>query len=298
MKVRNIKISEIAELMQLEFNGIDCTVNSLGFVNKQSNYNSVISFIGSKKYLIKLTENKNVKAIFINKEIVTDEAFLKIKDNISYFVVENPELSFYTLHDLLIKTDCFYNEFDFKTIIGENSNIAQSAFIEDGVKIGKNVFIDYNVIIKKGSVIGDNVHIGVGTVIGSEGFQLIRINNSGNLIIKHVGGCIIEDNVFIGDNTTICNSLFENTTFIGENTKIDNLVHIAHNCVIGKDCVLTAGVILAGSTTINNNVWLAPNSTVSNRVVLNNNSFIGIGSVVVRNVAEGVKVFGNPAKSI
>lgn len=117
--------------------------------------------------------------------------------------------------------------------------------IERGVIIGNNVTIRDFSVIKKGSVIGNDTYIGYGNIIGSEGFQDVKIDGI-NTVIPHVAGCKIGNDVSIFDNTCICNSLFEDTTVIGDHTKIDNLVHIAHNCIIGSNCTITAGTILCG----------------------------------------------------
>jgi len=243
-----------------------------------------------------LRENTKIKAV-----ILTQEIYDQMKDeftHLSFFVSDKPEVKFYDLHTYLFDSMTFYDSFKFERTMGTNCLIHESADIEDGVIIGNNVVICRNAVVKKGAIIGDGSYIGCGSIIGSEGFQLIHDQNGRNRLVQHAGGCRLEKNVFIGDNTTVCNSLFENTTVIGENTKIDNLVHIAHNCSIGENCVLTAGVILSGSTIIGDNVWVAPNSTISNRVIVENNSFIGIGSVVLRKVKEGTRIFGNPAKEI
>ncbi len=106
----------------------------------------------------------------------------------------------------------------------------------------------------------------------------------------------IESNAYIGDLTNVCNALFEGVTLVGKNSKIDTHIHIAHNCKIEENVVITSGTILCGSTYIKNNVWIAPNSTILNRVTLNRGSFVGLMSCVLKDVEEDTIVYGVPAK--
>lgn len=296
MEKRNISLNEISRILELKLIGKNYCINGLNLCNKNSIHNSIISYITSNKYIRYIRQNPLVKALILTQEMydLMNEEFT----DLSFFITDYPEETFYDLHAYLCNLNIFYEQFNFEKTIGDNCLIHESAILENGIEIGNNVRIGQNTVIKKGTIIEDNVKIGCGSIIGSEGFQLISDHSGNNKLIKHIGGCHIRKNVSIGDNTTICNSLFENTTVIGFNTKIDNLVHVAHNCIIGDNCVLTAGVILSGSTLIGNNVWIAPNSTISNHVILENNSFIGIGSVVLKKIKERSKVFGNPAKEI
>ena len=296
MKPGEISIKEISELLGISYIGENYIVDGLNLTNRDTSRSSIISYLASSKYIKYLAANTKVKALFLTNdiynEISTDYC------NISFFIVEKPEATFYNLHQHLFSSTDFYKNFDFPKRIGTNCEINETVIFEDGIIIGDNVTIGCNSVIKKGTVIKDNSTIGCGCIIGSEGFQLIKDSNGVNQLINHAGGCNISRNVYIGDNTTICKSLFEGGTLIGENSKIDNLVHIAHNCEIGRNCVITAGVILSGTTIIKDNVWVSPNSTILNRVILDNNSKVGIGSVVLRNVSSGSTVVGNPAKEI
>ena len=296
MKKGEITLQEISKLFNYELIGNDLIINGLNLCNRDSKQDSIISYITSSKYIKCIRQNPKIKLTFLTSDLydLMKEEFT----NISFFVVDNPEEKFYELHNYLYDYTNFYDHYDFDKNIGSNCVIHNSVQIENGVLIGNNVVIGQNSIIKKGSIIGDGTHIGCGSIIGSEGFQLIHDKSGINKLIRHVGGCRLGKSVSIGDCTTICNSLFEDTTLIGDDTKIDNLVHIAHNCIIGNNCVLTAGVILSGSTIIGSNVWISPNSSVSNKVILEDNSFIGIGSVVLNKVKTGTKIFGNPGRKI
>ena len=187
--------------------------------------------------------------------------------------------------------------YDFEPVIGKECRIAETAVVEKGVVIGNHVTIGHNTVVRSGSVIEDNTTIGCNTTIGSEGFQLITDGSNAPMHITHVGRCHICSNVYIGDNTCICNSLFEGETYVGEGAKIDNLVHIAHNLYIGKGAVITAHVITCGSSIIEDGAWIAPNSSILNRVTIGKGAKVGLGSVVTRDVAPYTVVYGSPAKA-
>lgn len=271
-------------------------IAGMNFCNRDSECESIISYVTSDKYVNTVRNALHIKALIVNVRDVQAYDGIIIKNDGALICVESPELYFYSLHEFLYAYTDFYPKFEFKSRIGKNCDIAKSAVIEDGVVIGNDVIIGANTVVKHGTVIKDNVRIGCNTTIGSEGFQLITMGKGAPLHITHAGGCVISENVYIGDNTCVCNSLFEGYTFIGENVNIDNLVHIAHNLIIEKNAVITAHVIICGSAIIREGAWIAPNSSIINRVTIGKYSKVGMGSVVTKNVAPYSIVYGIPAK--
>lgn len=150
--------------------------------------------------------------------------------------------------------------------------------------------------IHPSTVIGKNVKIGPNCSVGHDGFVFDRDDD--NILIKKEpkGRVIIEDNVEI--QAGVCISRGAGDTIIGENTKMDNLVHIAHDCKIGKNNSFAAGVILCGFVTIGNNNFFGINSSVKNRVVIGNNNLIGMGSVVLKDIPSDEIWAGVPAKKL
>lgn len=138
---------------------------------------------------------------------------------------------------------------------------------------------------------GENFKCAAGTVIGSDGFGYER-DDDGYFLMPHLGSVIIGDNVEIGANTVIDRGTFSHTR-IGHGTKIDNLVHIAHNCQIGENVMIVAGTSLGGSVTIEDDVWLGINSTVMQGVTIGRRATIGIGAVVLRDVEPGQTIVGH-----
>lgn len=287
----------LSKLFELKAFGNDKEILSLNLCNRDFLKSGTLSYITSDKYVSSITDNNNIVGVIIEESVY--ENYRASLSHISCIISDSPEADFYKIHEYLVEENLFYSEYNFKTVVGANLKLGNNVFIDpEGVIIGDNVIIDSNSIIKKGTKIDNNCSIGCNVIIGCDGFQLVRGRTGNNSLVTHVGGVNIKKNVSIGNGSVISKSLFTDSTYIGENTKIDNLVHVSHNCVIGKNCVITAGTILAGSVTLEDRVWIGPNSAIYNKVICKENSTIGIGSVVLNNVEENSKVFGNPSRKI
>jgi UDP-3-O-[3-hydroxymyristoyl] glucosamine N-acyltransferase len=177
--------------------------------------------------------------------------------------------------------------------IGENSVLAGGCKIGENTKIAKNCRVDSNVVIYHNCIIGNNVIIQANSTIGSTGFGYSFIDGSHRLI-PHNGGVIIEDFVEIGANCCVDRAKFGNTV-IGAGTKIDNLVQIAHNVVIGKCCLIAGQVGLSGSCKIGDGVVMAGQVGLADNIEVGNGVMIGAQSGVSHNIADGKKMFGYPA---
>ncbi len=292
---RQIKLSEISKLIDLKFEGPDAIINGLNLCNRVTIYDSIITYVTSKSYISHAVNNKSVKAIFLSLDMYEENKHL-FNSQTAFFITNNPEVEFYNLHKKLYDDTNFYHKYSFSSKIGQNSYIHSSAVIEEGVIIGDNVIIGANTVIKKGTVIENNVTIGCNNVIGGEGFQPIKFLDGNYYLIRHVGGVLIRNNVNIAECGVIENSLFEGNTYIGKYVKIDNLVCIGHNSIIGDNSVITAGCILCGSAIIENNAWIGVNSSILNRVTVGENALIGIMSAVTRDVKKNSLAYGVPAK--
>lgn len=176
------------------------------------------------------------------------------------------------------------------------------------IKIGDNVFIGSNVIIGDDTVVFPNSVIEAYTIvgkccvvkshvsIGTEGLGL-ELNPETNLLEKfpQLGKVIIEDYVEIGPNSTVRRGSLKNT-IIRRGCKIGSLVNIGHNCEIGENCILTSGIIIAGSSSIGKNVFIGVGASVRNAISIGDDAMIGIGAVVIKNVQENTTIVGNPGK--
>lgn len=186
-------------------------------------------------------------------------------------------------------------------IIGERTWIGAGAVIGPGVGIGNDCEIYPNVTIYSGTQIGNRVIVHAGAVLGSDGFGYVRNPADGRYEkFPQIGSLIIEDGVEIGANTTIdCGAL--EITRIGRGTKIDNLVHIGHNCQIGENVIIAAQAGFSGSITIEDNVVIGGQVGIGEHARLAEGVMLGGQAGVLPNKilrGKGVAFWGTPAKPL
>jgi UDP-3-O-[3-hydroxymyristoyl] glucosamine N-acyltransferase len=182
---------------------------------------------------------------------------------------------------------------------GVGCEISAGAYIGRGVALGDGCVIGPRVVIYEGTTLGDRVRVQAGAVLGSEGFGYVRTAD-GYLGFPQIGTLWIGDDVEIGANTTIDRGALGETR-IGRGTKIDNLVHIAHNCVIGEDVIIAAQVGMAGSCTIEDGVMLGGQAGLGERVTIGRGVVLGGQGGVLpgkRIDGEGVVYWGTPAQPV
>lgn len=177
--------------------------------------------------------------------------------------------------------------------IGPNCVLAAGVCIGENCIIGDNSRLDANVVVYHNCRIGRHVIIQANTSIGSTGFGYASVQGR-PVLIPHNGGVIIEDFVEIGANCCVDRAKFGNTV-IGAGTKIDNLVQIAHNVVIGKCCLIVGQVGIGGSSKVGDGVVLAGQVGVVDNVTIGAGAIVGAQAGVMRDVPAGKKVLGSPA---
>ena len=181
-------------------------------------------------------------------------------------------------------------------VIGDNTVIYPNCFVGSKVSIGSNCIVYSNVSIREKVVVGNNVIIHCGSVLGSDGYGFVTVNGVHHKI-PQVGIVVVENDVEIGANCTIDRARFDKTV-IGQGTKIDNLVHIAHNVVVGKNCLIVAQVGISGSTEIGNNVILAGQVGVVGHITIGDNSIVMAKSGISKSLPEGSIMYGIPAQPV
>ena len=214
----------------------------------------------------------------------------------SLIVSNNPRLDFCLALTNLIDSGTLVLV-DHPPKIHESARIADSAIIHSGVCIGKDSIIEDNVVIHHGTIIGDNSIIRSNSVIGAQGFGFEKNQKDRWIRFPHLASVKIGNNVELGALNSVCVGALEDT-IIYDGVKTDNLVHIAHNCTIGENTILTACTELSGSVSIGKNVWMGPNSSVMQKIVINDDVTVGLGSVVIRDIEKGHTVAGVPARII
>ena len=183
--------------------------------------------------------------------------------------------------------------------VGAGCEIGAMAFVGERVRLGERCVIGPRVTILPGTVLGARVRVQAGTVLGSDGFGFAR-GAEGYVGFPQLGTLVIEDDVEIGANCTIDRGAL-GATRIGRGTKLDNLVHIGHNCLIGEDVVMAAQVGIAGSTTVGDGaivggqVGLADHVTIGPGVILGAQCGVPTGK---RIEGAGAVFWGTPARPI
>jgi len=185
-------------------------------------------------------------------------------------------------------------------VLGRGVRIGARCRLAEGVSLGDGVTIGEDTVLGPGAICYPDVHVGSrvvlkgGAVIGGPGFGYLS-GPSGHHRIPHVGGCILEDEVEIGSNSCVDRGSVDDTV-IGAGTKIDNLVHVGHNVRIGRRCLLMAGVGVAGSTHIGDDVILAGHVGVTDHLVIGDRARIAAKSAVFGDIPAGASFSGHPAR--
>ncbi len=259
-----------------------------------------ISFITSKKYIEDLKDTK-AGAVFVTKDFLN---FVP-KDSVA-LQCDNPYLymayaSKYFKKDLLSKKfvkpdiDTSARVSD-KAVVGSNSKIGKNCTILPGAVIGENVIIGNectiypNVTIYNDTIVGDNCIIHAGSVIGSDGFGYAHTQDGRHIKIYHNGNVVLEDDVEIGANCTVDRAVF-GSTIIKKGSKIDNLVQIGHNCIIGENSILVSQVGLSGSSELGRNVVMGGQSATAGHLKIGDFATIAARGGVTKSI-EGGKVYG------
>lgn len=178
------------------------------------------------------------------------------------------------------------------TKIGDRVTLYPGTFVGEGCEIGEDCLIYPNVTIREKTKIGKRVILHSGTVIGSDGFGYATREGKHHKILQ-VGTVVIEDDVELGANVAVDRAALGRTV-IKRGTKADNLVQIAHNVVIGEDCLIVAQVGISGSTELGHHVILAGQVGVIGHLKIGDGVRVGAQSGVAQDIPPGQTVSGSP----
>lgn len=311
--MKSLSIQEINTILNGELVG-DTSQRIDGLEQLKNAQPNQMTFIGSIKYE-RLWDSSKASAAIVNENIRIEpgegRAFIKVK---------NADLAMAKLLE----------EFDpgppqFEIDIHPTAVIHKSASIGKGVKIGANSYVGKNVVLADGVVLYPNVSIfddttvgpqtiiWSGTVIrerteigaqcifhtnvsiGADGFGY-RPSDDGRGLVKipQIGNVIIGNLVEIGSNSCVDRGKFS-STIIGDGCKIDNLVQIGHNSVMGRFCIMAGHSGLAGSVTLGDGVMIGGSASIKDHTVIESGAVVGAGSGVMNDVAAGKTVLGYPA---
>ncbi len=183
-----------------------------------------------------------------------------------------------------------------QAVIGDGCSIGAGACIERLARMGENCVIHANAVVKQRCLLGNRVVIHSCAAVGTDGFGY-ELQNGRHVKIDQVGIVQIDDDVEVGSCTTIDRARF-GRTWIGEGTKIDNLVQIAHNCVIGKHCILCGQVGISGSTRLGDYVVMAGQVGVAGHLTIGSQTTFLAKSGLTKDYPEPGAYTGYPAKPL
>ncbi len=276
-----------------------------------------LSFIANKKYASYL-ESTNASAV-----IIPDDNAVPVPDNAGYVVIRHPQ----PYYAFMLALRVFHpEEPPLAPGIDPSASVAETATLGDGVRVGANAVIADGVQIGAGSFIlagsyvgkdviigeqttlgpnvtvmhqcelGNRVRIHPGTVVGADGFGYAELKGIHHKI-PQVGRVVIEDDVELGACVCIDRATMGETR-IKRGTKIDNLVQLAHNVVVGEHSIIVSQVGVSGSTKLGDHVTLAGQAGIVGHLEIGDNCTVAAQSGVSRNLPAGSIVLGSPARDI
>ncbi len=196
-----------------------------------------------------------------------------------------------------VAEDCYVGEYAVVcpgAKIGAGGRVYPGVYVGDNVTIGRNVLLNPGVVIYSECVLGDNVTIHSGTVVGADGFGFAPNKEGGYDKIPQIGNVIIESDVEIGSNTCIDRATL-GSTVIRRGAKIDNLVQIAHNVVMGESTVMAAQGGVAGSTKIGSNCMFGGQVGIVGHIEVGDRVQVASQSGISNSVPAGQTLMGSPA---
>jgi len=291
-------LSEIAKIIGAEFNGKDIKITAMNTLSDATA--TELSFVSNSKY-IKEIASSNAAAIICDastKEYISEGTIA--------LVVEAPYWQMACLTENFAPS---LEDIDSpKAIIGEGSVVSTKAELANGATLGKNCHVMAGVYVGSNAVIGDNTIlypnvviyrdcrvgknciIHASTVVGSDGFGFASDKMGMHKKIYHLGNVIIEDDVEIGSNTSIDRAVFS-TTYIKKGARLDNLVHIAHNCEVGEYSIIAGQTGLAGSSKLGRSSVFGAQSGVAGHLEIAPFNTFAARTGVTKTIKESGKVF-------
>jgi len=293
-----MKVSDIAKSIGAEFDGQDIEIAAMNTLKEAAQ--NELSFVSNAKY-IKDIKNTNAGAVIVNEKtksevpdgviaLVVDDPYWKMAELSKSFA---PKIEDDTLPPAIVgegTTISTKAEIANGTVIGKNCTILAHVYIGAEAIIGDNTIIYPNVTVYRDCKIGNDCIIHANTTIGSDGFGFATNKLGEHKKIYQNGNVVIEDDVEIGSSTTIDRAVF-GSTLIKKGTRIDNLVQIGHNCVVGEYSVMVSQSGLAGSTTLGRNVVMGGQAAAAGHLTVAPFSTFAARSGITKDIKESGLTF-------
>lgn len=272
-----------------------------------------ITFIGSKKYEKLWADSKAAVAV-VNSDIAIAPG-----DNRAFIKVNNADLAMALVLELFAEPGPLFDEAIHPTAVvhptatlGDEVRIGAGCYVGANVVLGNNVTLYANATVLdkvtigkfstiwSGAVIRENCHLGAyciihpNATIGADGFGFRPCPERGLVKIPQIGNVILGNGVEIGAGSCVDRGKFS-STILGDGCKIDNLVQIGHNSVLGKFCIMAGSSGLAGSVTLGDGVIIGGSASIKDHSTIGSGAVIGAGSGVIGDVPAGKTYLGYPA---
>ena len=243
--------------------------------------------VTNRRAVSELGHHSEISAVICPPELASE-----IPDSFGLLAAADPISAAHRVHCALAARPNYYWT-DFISRISSSAQVHPTAHVAE-----HNVVIDDDVKIGPGAVIGERVlvgsrtFVGANAVVGSNAFELVKVAGR-NVLQAQAGGVRIGPDAIFLSGVMVASSAFATFTEIGENSGFDNLVHVAHDCVVERGVQVTAGAVLAGRILLQAGSYIGPNATISNGLAVGANAAVSIGATVIRDVQAGTKVSGN-----
>jgi len=307
----DLKAQEVAELINGVVEGDNnSTINKLSKI--ENGDNNSLSFLGNPKYNEYLYKS-TASIVIVNKSLELREpvkpTLIRVEDaNLAFSTLlehfNNQQVSKQGIDnessissDVKVGKNIYFGKYSIaenNVLIGNNVKIHSHVHISENVEIGDNCVVYPGVKLYRNTVIGKNCIIHSGTVIGSDGFGFNKDDKGNNLKVIHNGNVVIEDNVEIGSNCSIDRATL-GSTILKSGVKIDNLVQIAHNVVVGNNTCIAAQVGIAGSTIIGDDCLIGGQVGISGHLKIGDRVQMQAKSGVLKNIEDDSVIMGYPA---
>ena len=307
----DLKAHEVAELINGVVEGDNnSTINKLSKI--ENGDNNSLSFLGNPKYNDYLYKS-TASIVIVNKSLELKEpvkpTLIRVEDaNLAFSTLlehfNNQQISKQGIDNessissnVKIGKNIYFGKYSIaenNVLIGNNVKIHSHVHISENVEIGDNCVVYPGVKLYRNTLIGKNCIIHSGTVIGSDGFGFNKDDKGNNLKVIHNGNVVIEDNVEIGSNCSIDRATL-GSTILKSGVKIDNLVQIAHNVVIGNNTCIAAQVGIAGSTIIGDDCLIGGQVGISGHLKIGDRVQMQAKSGVLKNIEDDSVIMGYPA---
>lgn len=309
--MKQFTVEEIAKILNGKIEGI-CKDKIVAPEQIQKAKKGHITFIGNAKY-VKFLESSEASAAIVDEKIkietTTEKCLIKVKNAdlamallLEAFQPESPyfetDIHPTAVIDASVKlgVNCKIGANAYlgkNVVLGDNVTIYPNVSVFDDTTIGNQTVIWSGAVIRERTVIGHNCILHNNVSIGADGFGY-RPSEQGLTKIPHIGNVIIGNYVEIGANSCIDRGKFS-ATELGDGCKIDNLVQIGHNSVLGKFCIMAGNSGLAGSVTLGDGVVIGGSASIKDHTTIGSGATVGAGSGVIADVKAGTTVVGYPA---